>query len=288
MYAAKRGNLGVNVYNRDSADSNPRILPLLYELRRGIEHDGLIVHYQPRIDTRTMRAGGAEALVRLLHPSRGLLLPDAFLSLIDRSECIDRLTAIVLHTAARQAHAWLAAGRPMSVAVNIAARSLSDPNFPAMVAGVIEQFGIPPQLLTFELSEVALTARPEAALEALRQVRAWGVRISIDGFGVGGSSMALLRDMPVHEVKLDRSLIARMRANDRDCAIVKATLDLTRNLCLDVVAMGVEDKETLDLLSELGCHAIQGYHVSRPLPPADFDAWLDHQLAATPTTFIIR
>lgn len=288
MYTAKRGNLGVNMYNPDGDDGDPKVLPLLYELRRGIDHGGLVVHYQPRIDTRTMGIGGVEALVRWLHPSRGLLLPEAFLPLIEHNEFVERLTDAVLHAAAMQAHTWMAAGRPMSVGVNVAARSLLDPDFPAMVAGAVEQFCIPAQLLTLEVNESALTTKPKAAIEALGQLRAHGVRISIDGFGVGYSSMSLLRDMPVHEVKLDRSLIARMRVDDRERAVVRATLDLARNLSLDAVAMGVEDHETVTMLSEFGCHVIQGFHVTKPLPLAELNLWLDHHLAATPTALISR
>ena len=150
MYAAKRGKLGVNVYHPAGENDDPKELPLLFELRRGIEENGMVLQYQPRIDTRTMRVGGAEALVRLLHPGRGLLLPDEFLPLIERSEFIERLTTSVLNAAAKQAHEWLVAGRSMSIGVNIAARSLGDPGFPDLVASVIEQCGIPPWLLTLE------------------------------------------------------------------------------------------------------------------------------------------
>jgi diguanylate cyclase (GGDEF)-like protein len=286
MYTAKRGKLGVAMYTPDGGDGESKKLPLLYELRRGIEEGGLVLHYQPRVDIRTPRVEGVEALVRWLHPSRGLLLPDAFLPLIEHSEFVERLAAVVLHAAAEQVHDWLVAGRRMSVAVNIAARSLLDPDFPAMVAGAVERFDIPPRLLTLELSESALTARPTAAVEALRQLRTRGVRISIDRFGAGYSSMALLRDLPVHEVKLDRGLIARMRVDDRDRAVVRATIDLAHTLSLDVVAMGVEDEETLAILSGLGCHVVQGYHVGGPMPPAELNAWLDHRLVPTPISMI--
>ncbi|MBT8228349.1 MAG: bifunctional diguanylate cyclase/phosphodiesterase [Dactylosporangium sp.] len=288
MYIAKRGHLGVNVYTADSERNNPKVLPLLYELRREIECGGLMVHYQPRIDIRTMHVEGVEALVRWLHPSRGLLLPETFLPLIENSELIERLTEMVLQSAAKQVREWLAAGRRVPVGVNIAGRSLLDPGFPAMVAATIERFDMPAQLLTLELSETVLTAKPEATARAVLQLRELGVRISIDGFGIGYSSMALLRDLPVHEVKLGRNLITRAVFDERDRAVTRAPLDLARNLDLDLVAVGVEDEETLALLSELGCHVVQGYHVSKPLPPAELSVWLDDQSAATPTVSISR
>lgn len=275
MYTAKRGRLGVSVYNPDGEHAGSHGRPLLYELRREVERGTLIVHYQPRIDLRTMEVTGVEALVRWMHPTRGLLMPEAFLSLIEHSEFMERLTEAVLHAAASQAHKWMAAGHPRSVSVNIAERSLLDPDFPTLVARVIEEFGLPPLLLTLELHETVLTSGAEEVAEAVRALRTQGVRVSIDGFGSGASSMALLRDLPVHEVKLDRGLIGRVCADDRDRAVIRATLDLARNLALNVVAVGVEDGDTLSQLAELGCDAVQGYLISRPLPAAELNGWLD-------------
>lgn len=277
MYIAKRGGFGLRLYDPGKDGSDAASLSVLSDLRRGIEHGELVLYYQPKIDAVSLRPIGVEALVRWQHPDRGLLPPGAFLPAIESTELIDRLTEVVLQLAVRQAGVWQLQGRRLPVAVNITARSLLDARFPEKVMHLLDQCGVAPEMLTLELTESALITVPALASEVLRQLRRYGVQSSIDDFGTGYSSMAFLRDMPVHELKIDRSFVTTMRTDERNHAIVRAMVDLARNLTMNVVAEGVEDRETLDALAGLGCGFIQGYYVSRPLGVAELHAWLDRQ-----------
>lgn len=288
MYVAKRGNAGVSIYNPGKDENDPASLSVLSELRRGIDRNELVLHYQPKVDSVTLRPIGVEALVRWQHPTRGLLPPVAFLPIIEATEFIEQLTDTVLHLAVEQIRDWLAQGTQLSVAVNITARSLLSASFPEHVAELLEEYGVPPHLLTLELTESALITAPAIASDALRQLRRYGVQSAIDDFGTGYSSMALLRDMPINELKIDRSFVTTMRTDERNHAIVKAMVDLGHNLNLEVVAEGVEDQETLDTLAGLGCGLIQGYFISKPLPISGMNTWLNSQGHSAPMASRIR
>jgi diguanylate cyclase (GGDEF)-like protein len=277
MYVAKRGGFGVSVYNPGKDENDPTTLGLLSELRRGMERGELVLFYQPKVDAVTRRPCGVEALVRWRHPTRGLLFPDTFLPLIEPTEFIEQLTDTVLRIAVKQVRQWSSAGCSLPVSVNITGRSLFNAAFPSAVADLLAEHSVAPELLILELTESALITAPVMAAEALRQLKSCGIRASIDDFGTGYSSMAFLRDMPVNELKIDRSFVTTMCTDERNNAIVRAMIDLGRNLTLSVVAEGVEDEETLAALATLGCHVIQGYHISKPLSVVDFDTWLSSQ-----------
>ncbi|MEU4690666.1 EAL domain-containing protein [Actinoplanes sp. NPDC023714] len=275
MYAAKRRHGGVAGYDPalDSGDASR--LSLQSELRQGIERGELVVFYQPKIDVATRRPCGAEALVRWQHPARGLLGPDAFIPLAEDSGLIDMVTADVLDQALAQLGRWTALGHELPVSVNVPARSLTDEAFPATIVAALARHDVPPKLLTLEITESAVVTDMERAGEVLRQLREHGVHISIDDFGTGYSSIAHLRDMPPHELKIDRSFVMKMCEDTRDETIVRAVVDLAKNLRLRVVAEGVENEDALRALGDLGCDEAQGYHISRPLPAAELTAWLD-------------
>ncbi|PRX23025.1 putative bifunctional diguanylate cyclase/phosphodiesterase [Actinoplanes italicus] len=274
MYTAKRRHGGVSGYDPSMDHSDTDRLTLQSELRRGIERGELVVLYQPKVDVTTRLPCGAEALVRWQHPARGLLSPDVFIPLAEDSGLIDLVTVEVLDQALAQIRRWEDLGHELPVSVNIPARSLTDATFPGVVDAALVQHGVRPGLLTLEITESAMIADLLRAGETLNELRKLGVKISIDDFGTGYSSIAHLRDMPPHELKIDRSFVMKMSENSRDESIVRAVVDLAKNLRLRVVAEGVETESALRTLGDLGCHEAQGYHISRPVPAAELTDWL--------------
>ena len=189
----------------------------------------------------------------------------------------------MLDAALRQCRAWRQAGHELAVAVNVSARRLLDLAFPDEVAGLLARWEIPARLLVVEITESTIMADPTHAMQILGRLNAMGVEVAIDDFGTGYSSMAYLKSLPVHELKVDRSFVSKMTSNTNDAVIVRSTIDLGRNLGLRVVAEGVEDSRTLQELDALGCDAVQGYYISRPIPADDLISWLEQQQAAMPT-----
>jgi diguanylate cyclase (GGDEF)-like protein len=282
MYVAKATHAGFVLFDPTLDQHSPRRLALLGELRRAIEHQQLVLHYQPKVDAHTGQVLGVEALVRWQHPERGLIPPNDFIPLAERTGLIGPLTRYVLDTALHQCHRWRQAGHELAIAVNVSARSLLDLDFPDQVAGLLANWQLPAKLLVVEITESTIMADPTHALEILGRLNIMGVQIAIDDFGTGYSSMAHLKALPVHELKVDRSFVSHMASNNRDAVIVRCTVDLGRNLGLRVVAEGVGDQRTLQQLNAAGCNAIQGYYISRPIPPDDFIHWLEEYQAVKP------
>ena len=280
MYVAKDTHAGFVLFDPTQDQHSPRRLALLGELRRAIDQHQLLLHYQPKVDTHSGQVLGVEALVRWQHPTHGLIPPGEFIPLAERTGLIEPLTHYVLDAALGQCHQWRQAGHELSVAVNVSARRLLDLDFPDQVAATLTRWRVPARLLVVEITESTIMADPTHALEILGRLSAMGVQLSIDDFGTGYSSMAYLKNLPVHELKIDRSFVAQMTSDSRDAVIVRSTVDLGRNLGLRVVAEGVEDQATWQALAALGCDAIQGYHISRPVPPDHLINWLEHQQAA--------
>jgi diguanylate cyclase (GGDEF)-like protein len=282
MYVAKETHAGFVLFDPTQDQHSPRRLALLGELRRAIDTGQLVLHYQPKIDTHSGRVLGVEALVRWQHPTHGLIPPDEFIPLAERTGLITPLTHYVLDAALRQCRQWHQDGHELNVAVNISARRMLDPAFPDEVADLLATWQLPARLLVLEITESTMMADPQHALEVLSRLHSMGVQLSIDDFGTGYSSMAYLKNLPVDELKVDRSFVSHMTDNTSDAVIVRSTVDLGRNLGLRVVAEGVEDQTTLEQLNALGCEAIQGYYISRPVPADDLLTWLKQQQAATP------
>jgi diguanylate cyclase len=280
MYVAKDTHAGFVLFDPTHDQHSPRRLALLGELRRAIEQRQLLLHYQPKVDAHSGQVLGVEALVRWQHPTHGLIPPGEFIPLAERTGLIEPLTHYVLDAALQQCHHWRQAGHELSVAVNVSARRLLDLDFPDQVAATLTRWRVPARLLVVEITESTIMADPTHALEILGRLSAMGVQLSIDDFGTGYSSMAYLKNLPVHELKIDRSFVAQMTSDSRDAVIVRSTVELGRNLGLRVVAEGVEDQATWQALAALGCDAIQGYHISRPVPPDHLINWLEHQQAA--------
>jgi diguanylate cyclase len=260
MYDAKRGRHGVAAYSPERDPHSADRLALLAELRRAIERDELVLHYQPKLNVATGELEGVEALVRWQHPTRGLLAPDAFVPLAASTGAVADLTRWVVEHA-------LADCRDLDVpvAINLAAANIVDLTLPSMIGAALERHGVPAQRLVCEISEHTVMADPVRASDVLDGLRALGVGLSLDDFGTGHSSLAYLKRLPLDEVKIDRSFVAGMTEDENDAVIVRSTIDLARNLGLRVVAEGVETAEIMDALTELRCDVAQGFFISRPV-----------------------
>jgi diguanylate cyclase (GGDEF)-like protein len=280
MYAAKRSGLGVAVYEPSLHEHSTVQLTVVSELRRAIERDELVLHYQPKALAHNGTICGVEALARWQHPQRGLLEPSLFIPAAEDGALIEPLTRHVLDGALAQCRAWLLSGQEIPVSVNVGARCLHHPRFPDQVEALLTKHELPPRMLTLEITERAIISDPNRAKDALHRLKELGVRLSIDDFGTGYFSIAALRTMRVHEMKLDRSFVTDMCSDSANGAIVRALLDLARTFDLQVVAEGVEDHQTWSALAALGCDVVQGYYLSKPLPATDFLAWL-HKTAGS-------
>ncbi|WP_298806974.1 EAL domain-containing protein [uncultured Pseudokineococcus sp.] len=280
LYAAKRERTGLRVWDAVDAVGSSRRLALLGDLRRSIAADELAVHYQPKVDPCTGRATGVEALVRWHHPEHGRVGPDEFIPLAEQSGLIAPLTTLVLRTALRDCARWRRCRPDLTVAVNVSARSLLDPGLPEQVADALAEAGLPGAALVLEITETAVMTDLDRALQVLHALRRLGAHLSVDDFGTGQSSLAYLTRLPVDEMKIDRSFVAAMAASAPDAAVVRTAVDLGHVLGLSVVAEGVEDAGTLEALADLGCDAVQGYHLGRPMPAEELASWLARQVPA--------
>jgi diguanylate cyclase (GGDEF)-like protein len=272
MYRAKASGGGFAVYQPGHELNAVRRLELLADLREAVSSEAFVVHYQPRIDLATMQPVAIEALVRWRHPRHGLLPPAEFIELAEVSGAIRLLTQSVTRRAITDVRA---AGLPhdLTVSVNLSMRNLYDPTLVEWVSNMLAAADVVPGTLCFELTESQLMDDPRQADEVLHRLRDAGVRFSVDDFGTGYSSLAYLRDLPVDEVKIDRSFVADLEQGDS--RVVRSVIDLGHNLGLHVVAEGVESPEALDCLRDLGCDSAQGYHLAMPMPLDDLTSYFD-------------
>jgi diguanylate cyclase (GGDEF)-like protein len=275
MYAAKCGQTGYETYDAATSHRDTGKLTIVTELRRAIENDELVLHYQPKADLATGEIASVEALVRWQHPERGLIPPGDFIPLAQQTTLVTPLTMWVLDEALRQCRAWEDEdGLVLSVAVNLSPRNLLDAQLPAHVAKLLKKWDLSPSRIELEITESAIVSDPFRAKAVLERLGAMGVRLSIDDFGTGYSSLDYLKRLPVNEIKIDRSFVTRMLESEDDTIIVSSTIELARNLGLDVVAEGVEDEETLARLKSLDCDSAQGYLLSRPVPADELTSLL--------------
>ncbi len=275
MYQAKASDVRHHTYGGADDVASATRLQTVSELRAAIERGELVLHYQPKVDLGSGVVPGVEALVRWQHPTRGLLYPDAFLPLVERGGLMPAMTTALLARAVEQAAAWRSAGRTLSVAVNLSASSLIDEELPDRVAALLSAGGVPPEALQLEITEDIVMANRRRARGILTRLRHLGVHISLDDFGTGYSSLSYLRDLPVDEIKLDRTFVGPMSSDPRATALVASTIALAHGLGLRMVAEGVETEAVLAELTALGCDQAQGYLLSRPVPAADLERWLD-------------
>jgi diguanylate cyclase (GGDEF)-like protein len=274
MFTAKRDQLGFAMYVPDLDAHSPDRLGLVADLRRAILGDELVLHYQPLMEIDTGRSTCVEALVRWQHPQRGLVSPDEFISLAEETGLIRPLSKWVLDHALQQCREWRDAALEVAVAVNLSMRNLQDEELPETLEFLLKKWQVPSSQLRIEVTESSLMANPTRVMGVLTRIHDMGVLIAIDDFGTGYSSLAYLKRLPVDELKIDQSFVRDMVVDSEDAAIVRSTISLAHELGLKVIAEGVEDKATWDLLAGQNCDLIQGYYLSRPLPVARATAWL--------------
>ncbi len=273
MYQAKRDRTGVEVYESKRDSNTPDRLGLLGDLRRALDAGDVELHYQPKVRFDG-EVAGLEALVRWVHPERGKVPPDEFIAIAESSGLMPHLTEYVLESALAQVARWRSQGLNVPVAVNVSPRDVHTPGFAGAVAARLARHGVPAGALQLEITEHVLLEDPQRAADTLAGLTGHGVKMSLDDFGTGYSSLVHLRRLPVSELKIDRSFVARLAVDTEDAEIVRCTVDLAHSLGLLVVAEGVEDDETWERLRDLGCDAVQGWLVAAAMPPSETTAWL--------------
>ena len=271
---ARKAGEGHAFYDPEGDPYTPRRLIMTSELRHAIENDQLTLHYQPKIDLKDHHISGVEALARWNHPKFGFIPPDQFIPLAEQTGLIGPLTLWVLNEALRQCSVWRKSGLTLAVSVNLSVRNLQDAHLPDHIGKFLEAWEVPVSMLEVEITESTIMANPMVAMDTLTRINEMGVRISIDDFGTGYSSLAYLKKFPATEIKIDKFFIQGVGESDLDSHIVQSTIDLGHNLGLVVVAEGIENELTYDHLTILGCDEVQGYYMSRPLPPADLMEWI--------------
>ncbi|BCJ44267.1 bifunctional diguanylate cyclase/phosphodiesterase [Actinoplanes ianthinogenes] len=288
--AAKVLPYGVQPFHPALESRAVRRLGIAADLRRAIDNDQLEVYFQPKVTLADRHVLGVECLARWVHPAHGEVAPEDFVAVAEHTGQLARLTEVVLTAGLRHCKAWADADRPLSIAVNLSARTLLDSRFPDLVQELLEEHRVEPGQVTFEISEPGMLSDIERVLPTLYRLRDLGVRLSVDDFGTGASSLGYLRQWPVHEVKIDDTFVQGMATDSGDLAIVRAIVSLAREFGLTVVAEGVESELTLELLEEMGCEIGQGYLFSRPLPFERLEAWLSAQTEpeSTPTGEVRR
>jgi len=274
MYAAKRNKAGYAIYDPHYDTSQQEHLSLLGELRRAVERNELRLYYQPKVSLHSSNISAVEALIRWEHPVRGLVPPGMFIPFAEHTGYIKLLTRWVMREAVRQCGAWLRDGLRLQVSVNISARDLMNRDLPTEVSALLTEHAVPPALLCLEITESGFMEDPANAQKVLDRLAELGVRLSIDDYGTGYSSLSYIMRLPVQELKIDRSFISRMAADEEISTIVRSTIDLGHNLGLKVVAEGVEDLPVWNMLRSLGCDDAQGFFMSKPLAPEALAQWI--------------
>jgi diguanylate cyclase len=274
MYAAKRSGVPLGFAALSERAPVPGRFSLLSELEVAMERGQLRLDHQPKVALATGEIIGVEALLRWHHPEHGLVPPSAFITTVEHTELIAPLTRHVLRTACEDRARWVVAGIEVPIAVNISTRDLQDTRFPRDLAELLDLGGLAPEELTLEITETALQVDPERAAQVVGELCELGVRLAIDDFGTGYSSLAVLRHLRVAELKLDRTFVVGMEEDRAGVEVVRSIVQLAHALGLQVVAEGVERAETLDELHRIGCDAVQGYLVSRPMPAHLVAPWI--------------
>lgn len=273
MYIAKRSGKGYALYAPDQEHSRNE-LSFKSELREAIHQNQLSLYFQPQIDHQRGCIVGVEALVRWNHPSRGFLVPDRFISMAEDAGLIDALTHWVLRHALIHLATLNRQGHHLTMSVNLSARNLHDLNLPATVSALLAETGVASGKLKLEITESAIMANPKDSLSILTELDHMGVTLAIDDFGTGYSSLAYLKQLPVDELKIDKSFVIDLEKRENDAVIVRSTIDLAHNLGLKVTAEGVETQAIWDTLSILGCDFSQGYLMGRAMPAEKLAIWL--------------
>ena len=283
MYDAKRHLAGVAHYSSERDPYSARRLSLISDLSRALDERTLEVHYQPQAEPDSGRVTGVEALLRWRHPIWGNVSPDEFIPLAEHTGLIRPLTRFVIETAIQQCADWRDAGTPVQMAVNVSMRNLLEPELADVVARLLVRANLPASLLKLEVTESSIVSDPDRAVTALERMVDLGLSLSVDDFGTGYSSLTRLRNLPVHEVKIDREFVRYVAETAEDLAIVRAVINLGHDLGLRVVAEGVEDEASWRILQGLDCDLIQGYLLAKPMAAEEMTRWLAEHFASYAT-----
>ena len=273
LYVAQSSQHGYAFYESSYDTHSPRHLILMSEFRQGIKSGELELYYQGKVDMETGRLCGAEALVRWNHPTRGLIQPNEFVPLAERTRLIGLLTTWVLGDAFAQCAKWRNEGYDFKISVNLSAKDLHDPGVMELIAGASVTAGIQPDWVILEITESSILKNPERSLQIIKRINELGFGFSIDDYGTGYSSLSNLKNLPLSEVKIDRSFVKDILSDESDMVIVNATINLAHNLGLEVTAEGVENEAIMERLREYGCDMVQGYHINVPM---NADSFIQH------------
>jgi diguanylate cyclase (GGDEF)-like protein len=279
MYVAKDSRAGTAIYDAAEDENDAARLALAGQLRSAIENDELVLHFQPMAELESGRIVGAEALVRWEHPERGFIQPADFIPLAERMGLLNPLSRHVVESSLKQCAAWNEFGLTLRVSVNLTIPDLLDLQAPEWIAELLSEWRVRPEQLELEITESTILADPFRVRQVLNRLNELGVRLAIDDFGTGYSSLAYLKRLPVQRIKIDRSFVKDMCEDASDATIVRSTIELGRNLGLEVVGEGVESKEAWDALRALGCTLAQGYFIGKPMPADEFVVLLQQRAA---------
>ena len=274
MYSAKQSQIGYTFHRDDHEPRTADQLSLVVEMRHALERNEFELFYQPKLHLRSGLVTRVEVLLRWNHPARGTLAPSLFIPIAERTGLIRTISDWLLDRALQQCRDWQDAGAPIHLAVNLSAKSLQEQTLPTKIDDVLKKWDIDPRFLKIEITESSIMADPAHALAIMSMLQSMGVRLSVDDFGTGYSSLTHLRELPIDEIKIDKSFVGGMTTSDADAAIVRTVIDLAHNLGKQVCAEGVEDEETWRRLCEMGCDLAQGFWISRPLNGRDLMQWL--------------
>ncbi len=274
MYEAKASrSSGVAIYDAERDRNTPRRLAFATDLRSALDSGALTLNYQPKAALRTGAIVGVEALARWVHPEYGPVPPDEFIALAERTGLIESLTQHVLVQGFDQLEQWTGEGLEVAMSLNLSVHNLMDPKLPAMISRLLSRRSVRSSSVTFEVTETTMMVEPASVSRILHELSDLGTKISIDDFGTGHSSLSYLRQLPVDELKIDKSIVFPLTTDPNAAAIVRSIIDLANSLGISVVAEGVEDLATWDALLDMGCDVAQGYFLSRPVPPGVFEQW---------------
>lgn len=273
MYCAKEDMSGIAFYDPERDPHSPKRLSLMSELGKAIRGSDLTLYFQPKISLLDNSVVGVEALSRWVHPTMGFISPADFVPIAEMTDLINDMTCWVLNESLRQIKEWQEQGIHLSVAVNVSARNLLQDNFCETIRQLLALYGLPASCLELEITESTIMKNMEKTLLVLKELNQMGIELSIDDFGTGYSSLAYLKRLPVRRLKIDYSFIINMMENEQDQVIVSSTIHMAHNLGLWVVAEGVETKSLMNRLADMGCEQAQGFHIARPMPAQELEAW---------------
>ncbi len=276
LHKAKDSGKDFVIFETQHDKGNLEKLHLANDLRNAIRDGDLELHYQPQLDLRTGKIAGVEALSRWIHPKHGFISPDTFIDIAERTGIIKQLTEWVLATAIKQCAEWQKSYGSLTMSINLSARNLHDETLGKQISRLIRHWQVIPEKICLEITETAMMADPEHAMRLLNELDQLGVKISIDDFGTGYSSLGYLKKLPVDEIKIDKSFVMNMKDDENDASIIRATVGLAHDLGLSVVAEGVENQESQDLLHTLNCEYAQGYHICKPAPAEEISKLLNN------------